>query len=110
MSAIVSVFYPLWYEAYRSRIKNIVDTANYNTAKTELENVITEHDTWLGQLGNPLNRIYGENIMMKHALRHLNTVIDKSDPEFMDENGNIKHQSDIVKEALLREPKTDYSG
>lgn len=107
MSAIVSVFYPLWYEAYRSRIKNIVDTANYNTAKTELENVITEHDTWLGQLGNPLNRIYGENIMMKHALRHLNATIDKNDPEFLD-NGILKHQSDLVKEGLVREPKSNY--
>lgn len=108
MSVIISVFYPLWYNSHRSHIKDIVDTGQNVTAKAELETLVQEHETWLVELGNPKNRIYGEQLMMNHALSHLNTVINDANIG-LNTNQIINQQIDIVKEALLREPKADYS-
>jgi hypothetical protein len=84
---------------------------NANVVKTDLEKLIAEHDEIYppAQLETKRDYYYGEMLMLNHARNHLNVVIDKNDPEFIDNNGNIKHQSDIVKEALQRIPKTDYS-
>ena len=97
------------YREKRKLIKNqLVDIGNYQTAKTQLENALTEHLTKFPTADTRRDFNYGEKIMVNHALAHLNTVIEQNDPEFFD-NGVIKHQSDIVKEALLQNPKTDYS-
>lgn len=109
MAVIITVFYPLWYDSARAKIKDVVDTEDYLAAKTELDILVQEHATWLTELGNPKNRVYGEQLMLEHALAHLNTVIDMDDPEFINGDGSTGHQSDIVKQALLQEPKLDYS-
>jgi hypothetical protein len=110
----MSIFWPLWYESHRAHIKDIVDTGQNIIAKTQLETMIQEHSSWLTELGNPKNRIYGEQLMMEHALRHLDSIIEQHDPQttdspFTDSDGQVKHQSDIVKETLLKEPKSDYT-
>jgi hypothetical protein len=98
-----------YYYRYREKRKQIkeqlIDTENYEEAKTRLEEAITEHETKYPVLQRDFN--YGERLVMDHALRHLNTVIGQNDPGFTD-NGQIKHQSDIVKEVLLQNPKSDY--
>ena len=95
------------YREARKQIKAVADTANYVEAKTRLDALIAEHESNYPILAKDFN--FGERLMMEHAQRHLQTVIDKNDPEFVDMNGNIGHQSDIAKEALLQVPKTDYS-
>lgn len=99
------------YRLRKENIKRKVDLQNYQTAKTELENTITEQESSYSYTFINKKKEYGENIILKHALNHLNEVIDKEDPSFIDtsNNGEIKHHSDIVKDALLREPKSDYT-
>lgn len=98
------------YREKRNSIKNnFVDSAQYETAKSELENSLTELNNIYPNIDNIKDFNYGEKIIMKHALNHLNAVINKDDPSFIDGNGQLKHQSDIVKESLLRQPKSDYS-
>lgn len=100
-----------YYYRYRTVrkdvVKPLVDSTNYNTAKTVLENAIQEQNIFYPNMDIKKDFNYGEKIMMEHAKRHLDAVIDKNDPEFLD-NGIIKHQSDIVKSALLQTPKTEY--
>lgn len=106
-----------YYYRYRERrqlIKNqLVDIGNYTEAKTQLENTIAEHNqkypTEVTDTRKDFN--YGEKIMMNHALNHLNAVIDQNDPSFInsDDGSTTGHQSDIVKEALLHVPKSDYT-
>ena len=62
MSAIVSVFYPLWYRSYRFRIREILET-DTNAAKSLLDSAVTENDTM-----NDTN----ENLSLHHAQDHLN--------------------------------------
>lgn len=45
---------------------------------------------------------------MKHALNHLNAVINKNDPSYIDGNGQVKRQSDIVKNSLQEIPDQSY--
>jgi hypothetical protein len=104
-----------YYYRYRSvrkdKIKPLVDSENYVQAKTELENALTEHTTYYGSTPDTKKDFnYGEKITLQHSLAHLNVVIDQNDPGFIDsETGQTKHQSDIVKSALLHVPKSDYS-
>ena len=64
MSVIMTVFYPLWYRAYRSRINETLvnDTV---AAKTLLDEIITEHD--IVAINDP-----EENSHLHHARDHLN--------------------------------------
>lgn len=103
-----------YYYRYREKrllIKNqLVDTGNYEEARTQLQATISEHELKFPAAETRKDFNYGEQIMMEHALRHLNAVIDRDDPEYFDTQiGQIKHQSDIVKEALERVPKSDYN-
>ena len=103
-----NIFYYSYFYRYREKrkqIKAVVDI-DFVAAKNMLDAAIAEHISFFPNLKKDFN--YGERLMMEHANRHLETVIDKNDPAY-DDNGIIKHQSDIVKEALLRVPKTDYS-
>ena len=61
MSVIISVFYPLWYRSYRSRIKEIIET-DINAAKTLLDEIIIEHDTISDE---------DESLRLHHAQRHI---------------------------------------
>jgi hypothetical protein len=63
LSAIVSVFYPLWYRSYRFKIKEIINT-DINAAKSLLDSTITEHDTIANN--DPV-----ENNQLRHAQRHI---------------------------------------
>ena len=106
---MTSFLYYQYYYRYREKrkqVKNLVDSNNNVGAKTMLESAITEHNSFYNNGKKDFN--YGEKLMMDHAQRHLDTVINQNDPEFFD-NGIVKHQSDIVKDALLRVPKSDYS-
>lgn len=101
------------YRESRKQIKNIVDTANFVEAKTRLDELIAEHELNYPTLKRDFN--YGERIMMEHAQRHLEAVIDQNDPTFgltspddiTTSIGTGKH-SDKVKEALLQNPKSEY--
>lgn len=93
----------------KENIKRKVDLENYSNALSELQSNIAELESSYAYTFINKKEKYGEHINLKHAQAHLNTVIDKDDPEFFDNNGEIKHQSDIVKEALLYQPKRDYT-
>lgn len=109
MVGIIVYQYFFRYKAIRKDVvKPLVDATDYNTAKTKLENSIQEQTSFYPNMDVKKDFNYGEKIMMEHAKRHLDAVIDKNDPAF-NESGIIKHQSDIVKSALLQTPKTDYS-
>lgn len=97
------------YREKRKQIKIVVDTGDYPTAKTQLEAAITEYENkYSGSERRDFN--YGEKLMMNHAKKHLDTVIIINDPPFVESTtGETRHQSDIVKEALLQIPKQDYS-
>jgi hypothetical protein len=86
----------------------LVDANNFVDARTRLETSLNEHIAKFPDADTRLDFNYGEKIMMNHALRHVIAVIDKNDPEFND-NGVTKHHSDIVKDALMRVPKSDYT-
>jgi hypothetical protein len=96
------------YRQLRKNIKDIVDSNNFVGAQTQLNNIIAEFEAKFPDSDIKRDYNFGEKIMMIHAKNHLDTVIDKNDPEFF-ESGVLKHQSDIVREALLRVPKSDYS-
>ena len=97
------------YRQIRKNIKDIVDTNNFVGAQTQLNNIIAEFETKFPDSDTRRDYNFGEKIMMVHAKNHLNVVIDKNDPSFINEDGTTGHHSDIVKEGLLRAPKTDYS-
>ena len=99
------------YGEHRKQTKILVDAANYEEAKTKLETVIAEHESKYSnaELLARKDFNYGEKLILDHIKLHLDTVIENSDPTFTDINGQIKHQSDIVKDELLREPEQDYS-
>ena len=111
MTSILIHEYFYRYRQQRKLVKDIVDIGNYQAAKTKLETTIAEFDTKYPVLNlNKKDFNYGEKLMMNHAKRHLDTVIDKNDPPFVESTtGETKHQSDIVKEALLQTPKQDYT-
>ncbi len=102
------------YRELRKQCKVLVDSSNYIDAKTKLDSAITEHNTKYGiTVEQKRDFNYGERIMMEHTQLHLNTVIDKNDPSFLiqaiDGTTTTGHHSDIVKDALVRIPKSDYS-
>ena len=98
------------YRQQRKLVKDIVDVGNYQAAKTKLETTIAEFDIKYPAVLNKRDFNYGEKLIMNHANRHLDTVIDKNDPPFVESTtGEIQNQSDIVKEVLLQTPKKDYS-
>jgi hypothetical protein len=97
------------YSEQRKQAKNLVDSANYTQAKTKLVDAITEHITLYPDSDTKRDFNFGEKIIMQHALNHLNTVIDLSDPIYFDSIAlGTKHQSDIVKDSLLMTPKLQY--
>jgi hypothetical protein len=98
------------YINIRTQIKTLVDNKDYQTAKTTIQNILNEINNRYPDADTTKGIIYGEKITIRHALNHLNAVIDKNDPSFIDfSNGEVKHQSDIVKDTLLYTPKMDYS-
>ena len=110
--ALYSYYYR--YREIRKQCKTLVDTSDYQNAKTKLDSAIAEHHTKYGptktmKLEKP-DFNYGERIAMEHAQRHLNTVINEDDPEFYEADMiTLRHQSDMVKQALTHIPKSDYS-
>ena len=96
------------YREHRKQTKVLVDAAEYVEAKTKLEAAIAEYNNkYSGSERRDFN--YGEKLMMNHAKSHLDAIIDQNDPSFIDSaTGETKHQSDIVKEALLQTPKQSY--
>ena len=98
------------YRQLRKNIKDIVDTENYVEARNQLESAIAEQSNFYPNIDIKKDFNYGEKLMMDHADRHLGAVIDQEDPEFIDsQTGQIKHQSDIVKDSLLYTPKQNYA-
>jgi hypothetical protein len=104
------------YRELRKQVKALVDVADYIEAKVDLDAALVEHLAKYGDLPEQRRDFnYGERIAMQHAKNHLDTaVIDQGDPSFiidlMDGSPTTTgHHSDIVKEALLHVPKTDYS-
>lgn len=97
------------YREIRKQTKILVDIDNYVEAKTKLDTAIQEHISFYPDADQRRDFNYGEKIMMNHALAHLNAVIDKGDPTFINNDGSTGHHSDIVKEGLLHIPKSDYS-
>lgn len=98
------------YRQKRQLVKALVESLNYTQAKTDLEASILEQETFYPNMEITRDFNFGENIMQKHALAHLNTVIDDNDPPYLDRSTQeTKHQSDIVKDTLDRIPKQDYS-
>ena len=93
------------YREKRKQAKNLVDSTQYIDARTRLENDIIEHESFYPNNKPDFN--HNEKLLMIHAVNHLNPTINKNDPIFFDENGNTRHQSDIVKEALLQSPTED---
>lgn len=89
----------------------MVDAASYTDARNRLNTAVAEHESKYSPefLQSRLDFNFGENIMMRHAKRHLDIAITDNDPPFIDGDGSIKHQTDIVKNALLQVPKTNYS-
>jgi len=104
---LVFEYYYNRYRQQRQNCKALVDSSNYITARTQLQNMIAEHQQKYPDSDTKKDFNYGEKLMIQHALNHLNSVIDRNDPPFGD-NGVIKHQSDIVKESLLQIPKQQY--
>ena len=97
-------------------VSRFIDSGRFTEAKTRLEELIAQHEaqyeTDIDAL--PRNRIYGIRINLLHVLRHLETVLDQSDPSFLiDLMDGITppttgHHSDIVRQALLYTPKDVY--
>lgn len=78
------------------------------TAKALLENIIDEYNNkYPPDNENKKDFNYGEKLLMNHALNHLNAVINKNDPPYIDSNGITRHQSDIVKNALVEIPEQE---
>ena len=92
----------------RENIKREVDLSNYQAAKTELQNEIIKHQSSFGYIYSNRKEKYGERLIMNHSLNHLNAVINKNDPSYIDGNGQVKHQSDIVKSSLQEVPEQNY--
>ena len=109
MTSILLHEYYYRFKEHRKQAKTLVDNQDYTLALSKLTAAIQEHETKYPDSDTRRDFNFGEKIMMKHAKNHLEAVIDHNDPSYMDGDGNIKHQSDIVKEALERVPKQDYS-
>ena len=101
MTNILYYNYFYRFREKRKQVKNLVDSLQYITARIRLQNDIAEQSNFYPNIDNKKDFNYGEKLLMQHSLNHLNAVINKNDPPFIDENGNLKHQSDIVKEALI---------
>ena len=71
MSVVMSVFYPLWYKAHRSRIKEILQTDTI-AAKNLLDEITTEHDIISDE---------DENSHLHHAQDHLDAFQDSEQIE-----------------------------
>ena len=84
MSAIVSVFYPLWYVSYRQRVKEILNS-DTNAAKSILDSAITEHDT---NAANDLD----ENGILHHAKKHLDSFVNTGQTKQKDSTINVLNE------------------
>lgn len=83
--------------------------SNYQQVKTNLENMLNEHLSKYPNSEIQKDFNFGEKSIIKHALDHINVVISHNDPEYEDTNtGQIKHQSDTVKESLDETTRTNY--
>lgn len=105
MTNILYYQYFYRYREKRKQVKNLVDSLQYTDAKTRLENDIIEQSNFYPDIDINKDFNFGEKLLMQHAINHLNPVINKNDPTYIDENGNIKHQSDIVKNILVETPE-----
>lgn len=90
------------YRQFRKNIKNTVDSANYVQARTELTNLITEHESKFPDSDSTKDFNWGEKIMMTHAKRHVDAILTQ------DVSGYLDIHIDTVKDALVRVPKSDY--
>jgi hypothetical protein len=89
-------------------VSRFIDSGRFAEAKARLEELIAQHEAQYGTDVDalPRNRIYGIRINLLHVLRHLEAVIDQSDPSFLIDlmDGStpvIGRHSDIVRQALL---------
>lgn len=95
------------FKQLRQDLRALMDNpSNYEQVRTTLQNLIIEIENKYSDSDTRRDIISAEKLVVKHALSHLiSGVIEKNDPEFTDFiTGEIKHQSDIVKGELLREP------
>lgn len=109
MTNVLFYGYYYRYRELRKQIKNLLDSDLYEEAKTNLDSTIIEHQGKYGQ--TPEQRLdfnYGERIILKHAKRHLDAQLERGNVEFINEQGEIIHQSDKVKHAISDIPKPDY--
>ena len=97
------------YRQQRKNCKSLVDAQNYTQARTQLQNMIAEHIQKYPDSATKRDFNYGEKLIIQHALNHINATIRKNDPPFIDHTGELKHQSDIVKSALVEVPDQTYS-
>lgn len=73
MSAIMSIFYPLWYRSYRMSVKQILEI-DTNAAKILLDAVVAEHDNTSLANNDP-----DESSHLHHAQAHLDSFQQHSD-------------------------------
>jgi len=106
------------YSQYRKNVKQDVDSANYAAAKTQLDNIITEHETKFPDTETRKDFSFGERNILIRARNHIQQiVIEHGNPNYYDvdydESNNytvtIKPHSEKVKEILNSVPKTNYS-
>lgn len=82
--------YIVWYRKYKSGIKSFVQVSQYDTAKTRLEELIAEHET-----NFPVNDHSTRNselLQMRHALLHLDAVIESENQVQIDKVNRILDQ------------------
>lgn len=99
------------YRQQRKEIKDLLDTNNFEEARTKLNAVLAEHESKYPWESVDARRDFnfGESIILRHAKRHLDHALDVRNSEFQDENGNIFHLTDKVKRQILDAVKSDYS-
>lgn len=99
------------YQEQRKQIKNILDSGNFEEARTKLNTVLAEHQSkypWQS-VNTRKDFNFGESIILRHAKKHLDFAIDVQNNTFQDENGNIFYLTDKVKRQIIDAVKPDYN-
>lgn len=102
------------YSQHRKNVKQNIDTANYTEAKTQLDNIITEHESKFPDAETKKDFNYGEKLILTQARNHIQeALINENNPDlyFVDDNFNrtLGKHSDQVNQILSQTPKSDYN-
>ena len=68
----------LFYKLYRQNILSKVNSQNYSQAKTQLDNIVNQHDVYLSKIVVSLPEdgvVNIDNRSLHHAKDHLDTVV-----------------------------------